>query len=188
MHEPAAAANRISSMWKILVAVTVLASCSSGEEQRQGSGNQSAAAEQPAPKAGAAPAKRRLTRLAGLYEGGKGDPKHQMCILDERGGKQSFGLVVWGSNMHSCAGTGTATREGDVLKLSMAGDSACTIEATISGTTVTMPQAVPQGCSYYCGAQAKLSGAALTQVGTTEADAMKAKDLVGEPLCEAESG
>lgn len=176
-------------MWKILVAVTLLASCSSGGEQRQASDNQSAAADQPpASKTGAASGQARLAGLAGLYEGGKGDPKHQMCILDERGGKQSFGLVVWGSNMHSCAGTGTATREGDVLKLAMAGDSACTIEARISGNKVVMPESVPQGCSYYCGDQAKLSGAELSQVGTSKADAMKATDLVGEPLCEPESG
>ena len=173
----------------MFVALFVLASCSSGAEQRQGSGNQSAAAEQPPAATGAAPpAEARLTSLSGLYEGGKGDPKHQMCILEERGGKQSFGLVIWGGNMHSCAGTGTATREGNVLKLAMAGDSACTIEAKIAGITVTLPESVPQGCSYYCGAQAKLSGAQLSQVGTTKADAMKAKDLVGEPLCEAGSG
>ena len=106
-----------------------------------------------------------------------------MCVVKADNGDQRFGLVVWGSNMHSCSGSGTARREGDVLKLSMAGDSACTIRATISGTSVKMPADLPAGCSYYCGAQAKLGGVELRQVGTTKVDAMKARDLVGEPLC-----
>jgi hypothetical protein len=88
--------------------------------------------------------------------------------------------------MHSCSGAGTLDRVGDKLRLAMAGDSACTIEATISGNTVRLPERTPEGCAYYCGARAKLGGAELTQTGTTEADAMKAKDLVGDPLCATE--
>jgi hypothetical protein len=110
-----------------------------------------------------------------------------MCVLEGPGGSQRFGLVVWGANMHSCAGSGTVSRQGDALKLAMAGDSACTIEAAIAGKTVKLPQQVPSGCSYYCGAQAKLGGVELTQVGTGKDDAMKAKDLVGEPLCGPET-
>jgi hypothetical protein len=68
----------------------------------------------------------------------------------------------------------------------MAGDSACAIEASISGKTIKLPTAVPQGCAYYCGQRATLGGAELTQQGTTEQSAMKAKDLVGEPLCAGE--
>jgi hypothetical protein len=74
-----------------------------------------------------------------------------------------------------------------VLKLAMAGDSACTIEAAISGKTVKLPKEVPAGCSYYCGARASLAGTELTQTGTGKNDALKAKDLVGEPLCGPET-
>jgi hypothetical protein len=109
-----------------------------------------------------------------------------MCVVEGKGGEARFGLVVWGGNMHSCSGAGTLDRVGDKLRLAMAGDSACTIEATISGNTVRLPERTPEGCAYYCGARASLGGAELTQTGTTEADAMKAKDLVGDPLCATE--
>ena len=124
----------------------------------------------------------RIARLAGLYEGGTGEQKHQMCIVGGKEGER-FGLVVWGSKLNSCSGSGSVSRSGDRLRLVMAGDSACTIEAAISGNTVKLPAETPSGCSYYCGENASLGGAELTQVGTGRDDAMKAKDIVGDPLC-----
>lgn len=176
-------------MKKFLFALLLVGGCSSEKGADVQSGNATVESSQrgaaSSPPSGAAQA--RLTSLTGLYEGGTGTPRHQMCIV-ERGNEQRFGLVVWGGNLHSCSGSGTVTRQGNVLKLAMAGDSACTIDGAISGTTVTLPETVPAGCSYYCGARATLGGAALTQSGTTEADALKAKDIVGDPLCGGETG
>jgi hypothetical protein len=167
-------------MKKLLLAFLLVAGCR-GEPQE---GNQTAAPKE-SPPARAEPA--RIGDLGGLYEGG-GDPKHQMCVVRGKGGEQRFGLVVWGGNMHSCSGSGTITRSGDTVRLAMAGDSSCTLEARISGTTIRLPQEVPQGCAYYCGARARLGGAELTQTGTTRDDALKAKDIVGDPLCGPETG
>jgi hypothetical protein len=86
--------------------------------------------------------------------------------------------------MHSCSGSGQAVRSGDTLTLTMDGDSTCRIEARMESGTVTLPQTLPAGCSYYCGARARFSGATFTRSGATAADAMKAKDLAGDPLCE----
>ena len=161
----------------IWLGLALLAGCSG---QGEGGGNQ-AAGEAPAGKA--APGGR-LTSLTGLYEGGEVQPPNQMCII-EKGGEARFGLVVWGSNQHSCSGSGTVARSGNILSLRMAGDEACTIDAMISGKTVTLPTAIPDGCAYYCGERARMAGAVLTQQGDTETDAGKAKDLVGDPLCTA---
>jgi hypothetical protein len=128
-----------------------------------------------------------ITTLVGLYEGGSSQLPNQMCVV-EKGKEQRFGLIVWGTGDHNCAGSGTVTRSGDTLRLAMAGDSQCTIEATISGATVKLPQAVPEGCAYYCGKRATLGGAELTQRGKTEKSAMQATDLVGDPLCAGEAG
>jgi hypothetical protein len=161
------------------VLLFLAAGCSGG-----GADNAAAPAE---PKEAAAPSRSapaggELSTLVGLYEGGKAGQPDQMCIV-ERDGAQHFGLVVWGGNMHSCSGSGTVTREGGTLRLAMAGDRTCAIDARIDGTTVTFPVNLPEGCAYYCGARASLANASLTQKGTTPADAAKAKDLVGEPLC-----
>lgn len=168
-------------MKKLLLTLLFLPGCSDEESaNRQAPANGAAPAE-PAPRsaAGAAPA---LATLVGLYEGGDSARPHRMCVV-EAAGETRFGLVVWGANDHSCSGAGTVAREGGTLRLAMTGDSACTIPATISGRTVTLPSRLPAGCSYYCGARASMTGVSLTQTGTTRADAGKAQDLVGEPLC-----
>ncbi len=171
-------------MKKLLILFALLASsCSQGQEG-QGGGNSAA----PSSQASRPAQPPRIGSLVGLYEGGAGEQKNQMCVVEGKGGEARFGLVVWGGNMHSCSGAGTLDRAGGTLRLAMAGDSACTIEASISGKTVRLPQKTPEGCAYYCGARASLGGAELTQVGTSEDDAMKAKDLVGDPLCATEGG
>jgi hypothetical protein len=124
--------------------------------------------------------------LTGLYEGGAGRTKNQLCIIDRASGEARFGLVVWGGAMHSCSGSGSATRSGGSLRLAMAGDSTCTIQARIEGGSVTLPASLPPGCSYYCGARARMAGTIFRRTGNRVADAMKAKDLVGDPLCVSE--
>jgi hypothetical protein len=123
------------------------------------------------------------TSLAGLYEGGSGAQKNQMCIVEKSGDAQ-FGLLVWGGNMHSCSGAGRAARKGDRLILTMTGDETCTIDASLKDGVVTLPASLPLGCAYYCGARANLGGASFTKSGSSAADSKKAKDIAGDPLCE----
>jgi hypothetical protein len=123
------------------------------------------------------------SQLTGLYEGGEGPQRNQMCIVDRATGDARFGLVVWGPEQRSCSGSGQATRAGNVLRLAMTGDEQCVIEARIEGTRVTMPQNLPAGCAYYCGAGARMTGSAFDKTGGTAEDAMRAVDLVGDPLC-----
>ena len=122
------------------------------------------------------------TALTGLFEGPAGETRNQLCMVEGEGSAR-FGMVVWGGNLHSCSGTGTATRLGDTLTLAMAGDSTCSIEATVEGDTITLPATLPEGCAYYCGARARMTDASFARTGTTREDALKAKDLVGDPLC-----
>lgn len=122
-------------------------------------------------------------RLTGLYEGGSGAQKNQMCIV-EKGRDTEFGLVVWGGNMHSCSGAGRAVRRGERLTLTMTGDETCTIDATLRDGRISLPQNLPLGCAYYCGARASLGGAEFARTGSGEADSKKAKDIAGDPLCD----
>ena len=163
-------------MRQVLMALVLVAGCGAGSDQ----GNESGGAGQG--RSGRGGAAIQITELTGLYEGGAPLRPNQMCMI-EKGGEASFALVVWGTGMHSCSGSGSAVRQGDTLRLSMAGDESCTIEARINGATATLPAALPQGCTYYCGAEAKLANASFTKKSSKVEDAMKAKDLVGEPLC-----
>lgn len=164
-------------MRKYVIALLLLSAC--GTEG--GIGNNASAPEAAAGKAVEQAVE--TAGLTGLYEGGLAGRPNQMCIIDRGTGNAVFGLVVWGSNMHSCSGAGEAVREGDRLLLSMAGDEECKIEATMTGGRIVLPAQVPEGCSYYCGARAQIGGATFERKGTTVEDAMRAVDLVGEPLC-----
>ena len=155
----------------LLVLLLGLAGCRGGDGNVSGNG---------AAPGGTPP---QTATLAGLYEGGEGPRRHQMCMID-RNGSTRFGLVVWApQGDNSCSGSGRATREGERLTLAMEGDETCVVEARIEGTRVTLPGALPQGCAYYCGAGAQMTGASFDKTGGSEAEAMRAVDLVGEPLC-----
>jgi hypothetical protein len=123
--------------------------------------------------------------LTGLYESKSGGLSSQLCVVDRGKGAARFGLNIWGGNMHSCSGAGTVARKGSGLTLTMAGDRSCVVEARIEGNAIKLPDKVPEGCSYYCGARAQMTGVTLTRTGSSEADALKARDMVDEALCDA---
>jgi hypothetical protein len=155
-------------MKKSLIALALVAGC--GASGSRGGGNATGTAETGG------------DGLTGFYESGPASRPNQLCMI-EKGGKATFGIVLWGANLRSCSGAGSAARLGDRLVLTMAGDSPCTIEASLTAGVVTLPDVIPSGCAYYCGDGATFSRAGLIQRGGTVADAMKAKDLAGEPLC-----
>lgn len=154
-----------------LVILLLLAGCSGENGERA---NRAA----PDAEAGLQAAPTHLEILAGLYRGVAPGSASRMCIVKSR-----FGLVIQGKGGRSCAGSGHLSRDGDRLRLVMAGDSPCTVEARIAGPDILFSAAVPKGCAYYCGKGASLAGAVLVQKGTGKAEARKARDPVGEPLC-----
>lgn len=119
--------------------------------------------------------------LTGLYEA-PGDRPSQVCIV-QQGERARFGLVTRQSGRAGCSGAGAAVRRGDDLTLTMDGESPCTIGARVRGRAVTFPAALPRGCAYYCAPGATLAALALTKTGGRSEDALRARDLVGDPLC-----
>ena len=134
---------------------------------------------EPAPEA--APAVQTAT-LTGLYEGEAAASGHRLCIVEGPGGQARFGLVVTGA-AGNCSGTGRASAQAGQLTLDMAGDSACRIVAGIDDGRVVFPPTVQGGCAYYCAPGATMAGALFDKTGGAREDAMRAQDLVGDPLC-----
>jgi hypothetical protein len=173
-------------MKKSLLALALVAGCgASGERnasapagtpggQRDGSPASATQASPPADEGGRS--------LVGLWQGGDARRPNQLCVV-RRGDAPQFGLVVWGASMRSCSGAGTVHRDGERITLTMTGDSACTVPARLEGGRLVLGDSLPAGCAYYCGSGAKLEGAAFTQAGSSAADAAKARDLAGDPLC-----
>lgn len=156
----------------------LLASCLAA-----GCGQQGAPGNGQGKGSAAAPAQRgpvQTATLTGLYES-EGAAPGQLCIT-EQGRAARFGLVSRREGP-GCSGAGTATRAGQILRLVMNGDSPCAIEARLAGGRVTFPASLPQGCSYYCAPGAGAAGLVLAKTGGTREDALRARDLVGGPLC-----
>jgi hypothetical protein len=157
-----------------LLLVIALAGCRSGDE---GAGNASTA---PATTGGEV----QTATLTGLYEAGEAPRRNQMCMIEREGRGTSFGFVTWGPGDLNCSGSGTATREGNALRVRLDGEQSCTLEARIEGRRVTLPTTISPPCqAYYCGKGAQMSGAAFDKVGGGEPDALRAVDLGGDPLC-----
>ena len=170
-------------MKKSLIALALVAGCGASD-RREGNGATPAdkAVSPGREAAGAAASAVATAGLTGLYEAGAGAGKSQLCILDKGPGNAQFGIKVAGANMLACQGAGSAVRAGDRLTLKMSGDQACTVEGTIAGGTVTLARS-EGSCDYYCGGATRFDGVALARTGASAADALKAKDVVGEPLC-----
>jgi hypothetical protein len=158
-------------MKKPLILLALVAAC--GASDRHGDQTATGAS----PRVSAEPAS-----LTGLYEGGAAGAPNQLCVVD-KGGTARFGIVTWGPNLGACGGAGVVEREGDRLRFRMTGDQACTIEARLVGGSIRLESKVPSGCSYYCAPQAGFEGASFARRGSTIAEAMKAKDPAGDPLC-----
>ena len=121
--------------------------------------------------------------LTGLYQSGGGAEPSQLCVLDRGTGNARFGLVLRGPGEGVCSGAGAAVRRGESVALTMEGDEPSAIEARLAGRRLTFPAELPAGCAYYCGSGATMAGAEFAKVGGTAQDAMRARDLVGDPLC-----
>jgi hypothetical protein len=164
-------------MRKALILLALLAGCSRQPEPA----NEQAARQEPRPQRPVG----QLRSLTGLYESGDRRAPSQLCIIQRRRSAE-FGLVVRGPGAASCAGSGSVRRIGRRLRFTMAGESRCVLNATIEGTSIVLPESAPRGCAYYCGAPAQLTKVRLTRNGGTKDAAMRARDLVGEPLCSDE--
>lgn len=123
-------------------------------------------------------------QLTGLYEArGEGGKSARMCMISDPSGTASFAIVTETPGAGSCGGAGQAVREAGLLRLTMAGDEKCVIEALVEDRQVAFPPNLAEGCAYYCAPGATLAGADFEKTGGTAQDAMRATDLAGDPLC-----
>ncbi|HEY6916380.1 MAG TPA: hypothetical protein VI381_01945 [Allosphingosinicella sp.] len=161
----------------LLLALLALAACSRGGEERSEGGKGAPAAPVFRPDG-------QLASLTGLYESGNRQARNQLCIVEGKG-ETRFAFVVHGKGERSCSGGGSLERSGTRLRLTLSGEQPCSVDAMLSGREIAISGPVPSTCSYYCTSGMSLSGTHFTLNGASIEDARRARDLVGEPLCEA---
>jgi hypothetical protein len=187
LSEPALAATRGPMMKTIpllLAAAACLLSACDGDDGNEAGGNLSGAPVTRTASAAPTGPIAAGESLTGLYEKKEGGLSSQLCIVEKEQGSGRFGLNIWGGNMHACSGSGTVTRNGNQLTLAMEGDRSCSLTAAIEGNSIRLPTEIPEACNYYCGKQANMARVSLARTGTSQADALKARDVVDEPLCD----
>lgn len=122
----------------------------------------------------------------GLYErSGVPDRPSRICIAGQ-GAAMRFGVNTSYEGPQSCTAKGTVRQAGASLTLLIDGNPACSLKATATATGLSLDSAEGPECAYYCGTNTGFDpGAqnAFAKVGSTEADARRAVDLVGDPLC-----
>ena len=89
------------------------------------------------------------------------------------------GLIIYGGGNANCSMTGSATREGDAIRIRPAGDSQCSVEVIISGNSARVGQR-SAACSYYCGPGADYSGRTLQR---SDRPVTAVTDFASDPLC-----
>lgn len=121
--------------------------------------------------------------LAGLYErAGVPGRSSRICISGDAQAPR-FGIVTSSEGPASCTAIGRVRRNGSTLALLIDGDPACALSATSTSTGMTLDAATGADCAYYCGDGASLDPGSFAKVGGTAADARRAVDAAGEPLC-----
>lgn len=122
----------------------------------------------------------------GLFERRHSSGRDALCVVPAGLGSYRFGMVASFGATLMCQGRGTATQDGDVLRLDFA-DTDCKVEAHYDGRSVQLPGIVPETCAQLCGPRASLSGVAVSRVGWSAEDGMtlksRAKDDEGLALC-----
>lgn len=119
----------------------------------------------------------------GLYLGSGAAEESRLCITGSQATGWRFALVLRDERGLACGGAGRAEVVPAGLRLEMAGDESCEIEARLSGLEMAFEPPLEDGCAYYCAQGASLAGASFRKIGGSEEDALKARDPVGDPLC-----
>lgn len=123
--------------------------------------------------------------LTGLYLGeGKGKQQDRICMVTAPSGAVRFGIVTMERDRAACSGIGRVKRQGAEVTLIMGGDEDCAIRATIEGVRIKFPASISDSCTYYCSAGATLAGKRFEKTEDTAEAALRAADLVGDPLCD----
>lgn len=96
--------------------------------------------------------------LEGRFEAQSDIGTDKFCAVADGGSGYRVGfLSVYGPES-KCEGQGTASQEGDAIRITLAGKGSCSFTASYDGTILRFPGQVPDGCATYCSVNASMSG------------------------------
>lgn len=133
----------------------VLAACGDNAPTVGGGNDVGSALDEQAIEAGIMPDPEEI-EFAGRFETRSELGTDKFCAV-ESGGDFDVGFMSNSGPTSKCEGRGTATVEGDKVKVVLSGKGGCAFEARYDGIELRFPGALEEGCASYCTPRASFS-------------------------------
>lgn len=123
------------------------------------------------------------TDITGLYA----RESDRVCIVPSATAYR-IGVFVDYDDQQNCGGSGTVTRVGETLHITLdrggeGGDSACSFDARFEGDRIVFPPRVPDGCQKVCIHRASIAALDVARLSESISDASTLRDSRGRLLC-----
>ncbi len=121
--------------------------------------------------------------FAGRFETRSELGADKFCAVSSGAKQFDVGFIAVSGSESKCEGRGTATVNGDKVRISLGGKGNCAFDARYDGLELRFPGSVESGCASYCSPRASLSGTHyfMVQPGDTAARNTLGRDI--ERLC-----
>lgn len=128
------------------------------------------------------------TDITGLYA----RESDRICIVPSATAYR-IGVFVDYDEQQNCGGSGTVTRAGETLHITLGGSgagdtSACSFDARFEGDRIVFPPRVPDGCQRVCLHRASIAALDVTRLSESVSEASTLRDSRGRLLCASGEG
>lgn len=121
------------------------------------------------------------TDLTGLYA----RDTDRVCVVQKGDSYRIGAFVDYGEGL-SCTGTGTVTRSGETLAVTLTGKggATCSFDARFDGDHIRFPATVPPECAKFCGPRASFAALDAERLSGSAAEARALRSAEGKRLCD----
>jgi hypothetical protein len=119
--------------------------------------------------------------LTGLYA----RDTDRVCVVRDRDNYRIGAFVDYGDGL-SCMGTGTVSRAGEALSVTLTAKNGhrCSFDARFDGEHIRFPANVPPDCAKFCGPRASFAALSVERLSSSAAEARALRSAEGKRLCE----
>ena len=121
------------------------------------------------------------TDITGLYA----RENDRVCIVPTATAYR-IGVFVDYDEQQNCGGSGTVTRVGDMLHITLGeadGTGVCGFDARFEGDRIVFPARVPDGCQKVCVRRASVAALDVARLSESVSEASTLRDAKGRLLC-----